>query len=72
MARTTPEPDAAQVESAADLFREEQILEWSQYVAVAPIHHGAALAYNTGDPVPAANVTLHGYDKVGLVARKEG
>lgn len=40
-----------------------------EYVATQAIHHGGARAYNPGDPVPAANVKLHGYDKDGLVAK---
>lgn len=50
-------------------FAAAQEKDWSQFVAVARIFHGNALAYNPGDPVPASNVELHGYLKQGLVAR---
>jgi len=39
-------------------------------VALAPIDHGGARAYNPGDFVPADNVKEHGYDKAGLVAKR--
>lgn len=52
-------------------FAAAQEKDWSQFVAVAPIFHGAARAYNPGDSVPASNVALHGYDKQGLVARRD-
>lgn len=32
-----------------------------EYVALQPIYHGDALAYNAGDYVPAANVEAHEY-----------
>jgi hypothetical protein len=43
-----------------------------QYVALVAIDHGNARAYNPGDPVPAANVKLHGYgkDQVAKVGTK--
>ena len=43
--------------------------EYGEYVATQPIYVGAALAYNVGDPVPAANVEAFGYAQNGLVAR---
>lgn len=52
----------------ADL-RVAQQEEYNTWFAVAPIYVGNALAYNIGDGVPISNVKLHGYDKVGLVAR---
>lgn len=44
--------------------------DYGQYVAKQPIYHDGALAYDTGHPVPASNVKLHGYDKNGLVAKR--
>lgn len=46
-----------------------QVHEWGQYVASEDIRVGLALAYAKGDPVPAANVALHGYDEAGLVEK---
>lgn len=43
--------------------------EYGQYVAKEPIHHGYALAYNAGDPVPASNVAQHKYEELGLVVK---
>lgn len=43
--------------------------EYGQYVAADQIFHGNALAYNQGDPVPASNVKLHGYDEDGRVVK---
>jgi hypothetical protein len=43
--------------------------EYSQYVAVRPIYHDGGLAYQVGDPVPAANVKAHHYDDSGLVKK---
>ena len=43
--------------------------EYGQWVANQDIPHGTVLAYRAGDPVPASNVELHGYDRAGLVDR---
>jgi hypothetical protein len=50
-------------------FRQQQVEEWGTWVAVQQITFNGALAYNPGDPVPASNVSKHGYDSKGLVAR---
>jgi len=50
-------------------FAAAQTLEWSQYVAIAPINFGNARAYNVGDPVPASNAVRYGYLEQGLVAK---
>jgi hypothetical protein len=50
-------------------FRQQQVEEWGTWVAVQQILHNGVLAYNPGDPVPASNVSKHGYDSNGLVAR---
>lgn len=50
-------------------FRQQQVEEWGTWVAVQQITFNGALAYNPGDPVPASNVSRHGYDSKGLVAR---
>lgn len=42
-----------------------------QFVALIPIDHGNARAYNPGDPVPADNVRLHKYE-VGVQVAKAG
>lgn len=43
----------------------------SRYVALTPIDHGAARAYNPGDPVHADNVRVNGY-VVGEQVAEEG
>ena len=48
---TQPDPTA---EAAAR--QKEQEKEYGTYVAVNPIMIGNALAFNTGDPVPAGHV----------------
>lgn len=53
----------------AEALRKAQADEWGQFVAVAPIDYDGVRAYNTGDPVPATNVRLHGYEAAGLVAK---
>ncbi len=64
MTQPTPAPDAA----ARDLIA-AQSKEYGQYVATQDIYIGNALAYREGDPVPASNVSLHGYDKNNQVAK---
>lgn len=44
--------------------------EYGEFVALQPITHDGARAYNVGDAVPAANVEQWGYLDLGLVARK--
>lgn len=41
--------------------------EYGQFKAKSAIRHNGVLAYNPGDPVPAANVRKHGYLEMGLV-----
>ncbi len=43
--------------------------EYSQYVAVQDIYYDGGLAYQAGDPVPAANVKAYKYDESRLVAK---
>lgn len=50
--------------------RAAQMKEYGLWVAVQPIDHGTARAYNIGDPVPISNVERHGYDADGLVAKR--
>jgi hypothetical protein len=57
--------------TVADL-RQAQQDEYSQYVATSDIYWGNALAYRPGDPVPASNVKVHGYDKDKLVQKVKG
>jgi hypothetical protein len=64
MTQPTPAPDAA----ARDLMA-AQAEEYGTYVATQDIHVGLALAYRAGDPVPVSNVKIHGYDKIGWVAK---
>lgn len=45
----------------------EQTAEYSRWVANQDIFVGNALAYRTGDPVPASNVARFGYDQLGMV-----
>lgn len=45
------------------------VKEYGQYVALEPIHFGAALGYNPGDAVPADNVARHGFLESGQVAK---
>lgn len=51
-------------------FRKAQLDEYGTYVAIEPIDHDGARAYNVGDPVPASNVEAHKYDEQGLVAKR--
>lgn len=44
--------------------------EYGEFVAIAPIDHDGARAYNPGDPVPSTNVAKYGYDGDGLVAKR--
>ena len=53
----------------AEAFRAAQAKEYGQYVATEQIFYAGALAFNVGDPVPASNVTLHGYADLGVVAK---
>lgn len=53
-----------------EAFRKALQEEYGQYVAIAPIDHDGARAYNPGDPVPVANVQKYGYDKDDLVAKR--
>lgn len=43
-------------------YRAEQQAEYAQYRALLPITYDGVRAYNAGDPVPASNVELHGYE----------
>ncbi len=43
-------------------LRAAQKAEYGQFRALLPIFHDGARAYNPGDPVPASNVELHGYE----------
>jgi hypothetical protein len=54
----------------AEQRREEQAKEYGTWVALGPIDHDGARAYNTGDPVPAENVKRWKYDERGLVGRR--
>ncbi|HEX6498696.1 MAG TPA: hypothetical protein VF054_06645 [Micromonosporaceae bacterium] len=54
----TPTPPAP---SDVDEYRQQQVDEWGHWVAVEPIPHGNALAYDVGHPVPHSNVIRHGY-----------
>lgn len=58
-------PDAESAGVAAR--RDERLKEYGQWVATEPIFYDGARAFNEGDPVPAANVRRHGYDKTGQV-----
>jgi len=44
--------------------------EYGDWVAAEPILYNGALAYNTGDPIPASNVTAHGYDQTRQAVRR--
>lgn len=70
---TQPKPPAEQwsPETDPDVIARRRLTarEYGQWVATEDIYHGTALAYRKGDPVPAANVELHGYDRAGLVDR---
>lgn len=50
-------------------FAATQAAEYAAFVAVEPITHDGARAYNPGDPVPASNVAKHGYLEAGLVRK---
>lgn len=58
-----------EAERAALERRAEQLEEYGQFEAVAPIMFGNALAYDVGHPVPASNVAAYGYEKQHLVKR---
>lgn len=70
---TQPRPPAEQwsPETDPDVIarRRETAREYGQWVATQDIPWGSVVAYRAGDPVPASNVELHGYDKAGLVER---
>lgn len=51
-------------------FRKALQEEYGTYVAIEPIDHDGARAYNVGDPVPVSNVQQHKYDEAGLVAKR--
>lgn len=55
--------------SELDKHLEAQAKEYATFVAVSPIFHNGARAYNPGDPVPASNVEAYGYEADGLVAK---
>ena len=61
MSSSTPE--------TAEEYLARQDAEWSQFVAVQDIYHNGVLAARVGDPIPASNVSAHGYDEAGLVAK---
>lgn len=45
--------------------------EYGYWVATQDIYAGSALAYLKGDAVPKSNVTQHGYDQLGWVAKRD-
>lgn len=51
--------------------RQAEAVEYGQFVATQAIYMDGVLAYNAGDPVPASNVAVHGYDQAGLVRRTD-
>jgi hypothetical protein len=51
-------------------FRKALQDEYGTFVAISPIDHDGARAYNPGDPVPVSNVTEYKYDEQGLVAKR--
>lgn len=53
----------------SDNFDKAQAVEYGTWVAVSPIDHNGARAYNIGDPVPVSNVKAYGYDTAKLVAK---
>jgi hypothetical protein len=68
-------PASVVAESGTPMMSAEQYAatvqdEYGDYVATEPIYVGNALAYNVGDPVPKSNVSAHGYDQTGQVARR--
>lgn len=67
----TAEERAIQVANTLtmDEMRLVQEIEYGTYVANQNIHHGVALAYVPGHPVPVSNVAAHGYLRAGLVDR---
>lgn len=68
IAETTAE-DAVAVRTA-EQRREAVQKEYGEFIAVEPIDHDGARAYNVGDPVPAANVERWDYLGRKLVARQ--
>ena len=55
--------------SSVEDFAAAQVAEYNAFVAVEPILHDGARAYNIGDAVPASNVKAHGYLEAGLVRK---
>jgi len=51
---------------------EQELAEYSTYVATATILHNGAPAYRAGHPVPVSNVRKFRYDEQGLVKRVRG
>lgn len=54
--------------SPTEDFAALQAAEYGTYIAVHPILHFGARAYNVGNPVPKANVEQYGYLAQGLVS----
>jgi hypothetical protein len=51
-------------------YAEAQAAEWGEWVAIGDIYVGNALAARRGDAIPKSNVEKHGYDKDGLVVKR--
>jgi hypothetical protein len=51
-------------------FAEAQAKEWGEWVATGDIKVGNVLAARRGDAIPIDNVKRHGYDRDGLVVKR--
>jgi hypothetical protein len=62
---------AVQADNAltAEELQHVQAVEYGTYAANGDIHHGTALAYAAGHPVPVSAVERYGYEEMGLVRR---
>jgi hypothetical protein len=69
MAAATPQSKA---QKAYEKRAEEELAEYSTYVATADISFNGVPAYRAGHPVPVSNVRKFRYDEQGLVKKVRG
>lgn len=66
---TTPQSKSLK---AYEKRAEEELAEYSTFVATSDIKFNGAPAYRAGQPVPVSNVEKYRYDEQGLVKRVRG
>jgi len=62
----------ATAKKAYEKRAEEELAEYSTFVATADISFNGVPAYRAGHPVPVSNVEKFRYDEQGLVRRVRG